>query len=237
MNLNLTISCDDVNPLNDYRILGTQVKKWWIELNEKYGVKFTCFIPSNYHNQAPLSKNKEWIKDLNSIPWIECAAHGHFHMTSDPSKFGECEFFELQDKQLIHQRIDMIKNEWANCGIYEFGWRNPGWLASENSVDIIGKRFNINWKLLYSAIHYEHNRGMNWNCKTFFGHDGIDQTNIEIHNINESNPDGMIMFQSHIAGNHNDNVWNQKNFDQLCLSLDYLFENYSIEPKMLQECL
>lgn len=83
----------------------------------------------------------------------------------------------------------------------------------------------------YVAIHYEHNRNLQWNCKTFFGHDGIQQENISIHN------EDMIMFQSHIAGKHNHNVWNEQNYEQLRMSLDHLFSTYDVTPKLLKECL
>ncbi|NDB86341.1 MAG: hypothetical protein EB127_27135 [Alphaproteobacteria bacterium] len=72
---------------------------------------------------------------------------------------------------------------------------------------------------------------MKWKCKTFFGHDGIQQENIAIHNEN------MIMFQSHIAGIHNHNVWNQHNYEQLHLSLTHLFESQEVTPKTLKECI
>lgn len=247
MVLKLNIACDDVNPLKGYRILGDKTETWFRKLNEDYGVKFTLFIPSNYHNRAPLSQNKEWIQELNSIDWLELAAHGHFHMTSDPQRFGECEFLELQETKEISDRITAMWNEWIDVDIFPEGWRNPGWLCSSeshrqlnNDIFIIRKfqKFkDDNFRTCgplhfeYAAVHYEHNQGLNWNCKTFFGHDGIQQQTIGIHN------DDMIMFQSHISGKHNHNVWNEQNYEQLRLSLDHLFQNYQIEPKILKECL
>ena len=228
MNLRLTLSVDDVNPLKGYRILGDKTETWFRKLNEDYGVKFTLFCPSNYHNQAPISQHKEWINELASLEWLELAGHGHFHMTSDPQKFGECEFFEIKTIDVALERVKMIYNEWLECGLNvekKIGWRNPGWLCSEASNHVLQRNFS------YAAIHYEHNQGLNWICNTFFGHDGIQQENISIHNGD------MIMFQSHIAGKHNHNVWNEQNYDQLRLSLDHLFENYQIEPKLLNECL
>ena len=44
------------------------------------------------------------------------------------------------------------------------------------------------------------------------------------------------MFQSHIAGDWNDNVWNETNYNQMRLSLDALNKN-KIEFKTLGECL
>ena len=44
----------------------------------------------------------------------------------------------------------------------------------------------------------------------------------------------MIMFQSHIAGDWNDNVWNEANYNQMKLSLEALKE---VKYKTLSECL
>lgn len=220
----LTISCDDVNPHPQYRLLGTPAEKWFRQLNEEFGVKMTCFIPSNYHGQYPLSEHKGWIQELNSIEWLELASHGHFHQTSDAQRFGECEMFEPNFESTSN--IDKMLGEWADTvGYYPKGWRSPGWLINEENKRLIERLFE------YVAVHYDHNQGMNWNCKTFFGHDGIQQEHISIHNEN------MIMFQSHIYGNHNHNVWNEQNYEQLRLSLSHLFEQYTIEPKLLKECL
>lgn len=236
MNLLINIAIDDCNPLKGYRILGEKPEKWLRELNERFGAKFTLFIPSNFHNQAKLSENKEWVKELNSIPYFELAAHGFYHDTSDRSKWGECEFFEIKGIDVALERVQMIYDEWNACGLgfEKLGWRSPGWLTSESSKHVIERNFK------YAAIHYEHNQGMDWICKTFFGHDGIDKTEIGIHNIHyldPENPVGTVMFQSHIAGNHNDNVWNQLNLDQLRLSLEHLIQTQNCQFKTLKECL
>ena len=49
-----------------------------------------------------------------------------------------------------------------------------------------------------------------------FGADGIHETDINLH-------DGRIMFQSHIAGDWNDNIWNAHNYEQIRLSLSHLY--------------
>lgn len=224
MNLKLTLAIDDVHPQKGWRILGDQTEGWLRSLNEEFGCRFTLFLPSNYHAQWPISEHKEWIKELKSIEWLELAAHGHFHMCNDPREYGECEFAETVGYE-AKERILAMEDEWASCDYMPIGWRSPGWLITPNNIKIIEDSFE------YAAIHTEHNLGMEWNCKTFFGHDGIQQENISIHNGD------MIMYQSHIAGNHNHNVWNQDNYDQLHLSLTHLFEQYTIEPKLLRECI
>jgi hypothetical protein len=91
----LSIAIDDVNPKPGYRILGEKTEKWFRSLHDDYGCKFTLFVPSCYHREYPLSENKEWVRELAAIDWIELAAHGHFHMMSDPKRFGECEMLEI----------------------------------------------------------------------------------------------------------------------------------------------
>ncbi len=229
MNLRLNIAVDDVNPKKGYRLLGEPAEGWMRQLNEEFGCRFTLFIPSCYHKLYPLSQNKEWVTELASINWLELAAHGHYHMTSDPQRLGECEFAELRNGNDINDRLILeLEREWIESigvELHELGWRSPGWLCSEMSKNYIERYFK------YAAIHYEHNHGMTWKCKTFFGHDGIQQENISIHNKD------IIMYQSHIAGNHNHNVWNQHNYEQLHLSLTHLFEQYEVTPKLLKECL
>lgn len=227
----LTISCDDVNPKPGYRILGEKTEKWFRSLHDDYGCKFTLFVPSCYHHEYPLSQHKEWVQELVSIDWCEISAHGHYHMTSDSKRFGECEFLEITSLHSAKDRINMILVEWNECGIStrQIGWRFPGWLYWPNSVRAVESVAK------YVATHYDHNRGIRWDIPTFFGHDGIQQTNIGIHNVSEKYPDGMIMLTSHIAGNHNHNVWNEDNYNQLRGSIEFLLQNEQIAFKTLNE--
>lgn len=225
--LKINIAIDDVNPSPQYRILGTPVEKWLQTLHEQFGCKFTLFIPSNYHRKWSISQHKGWINELYDDPKFELAAHGHYHQCVNPA-FGECEFFELVDEKLALYRLENCLSEWTDCYIEPVGWRNPGWLCSRESKLVIDNHFD------YVALHYEHNHSLEWYySKTFFGHDNINAENISIHNGD------MIMFQSHIAGNHNLNVWNRHNFEQLQLSLSHLVEdtNNTYNFKFLKECL
>jgi len=43
------------------------------------------------------------------------------------------------------------------------------------------------------------------------------------------------MFQSHIAGEWNDNIWSERNFNQMRLSLDHLVKNMNVKFKTLNE--
>ena len=62
-----------------------------------------------------------------------------------------------------------------------------------------------------------------------FGYDGIHETDINLHK-------GTVMFSSHIAGNWNDNVWNNSNYEQFRLSLEYLKCN-NCQFKTIQEII
>lgn len=238
MDLKITISIDDVNPGKGWRILGDPTEKWLRSLNEEFGAKFTLFVPSNYHQRYPISHHKEWVNELASIDWLEIAAHGHYHQTSDPKRFGECEFFEIQDEKIALGRVEAMANEWIASGLWDGikGFRAPGWIISKESKLVLD-----NTGFDYIAIHQEHNLEMDWfYTKTFFGHDGIQQENISIHNVDESypeNPTGMIMYTSHISGNWNHNVWNETNYKQLRMSLTHLVEQYNCEFKTLKECI
>lgn len=220
----LTIAIDDVNPKKDWRIFGDKTEKFLFDLNREYGVKFTLFIPSNHHGDAPLSENKNWINELISAGIFELAAHGHFHQTSDKARFGEMEFADMKEWNECSERLKMLFGEWEQVGVIPKGWRNPGWICQPFCVPYLSENFK------WVALHYDHNQGMKWGCKMVFGADGINETNIMLHEDN-------IMFQSHIFGDWNKNIWNQENYDQLRLSLDYLIDVWHLKYSTISECL
>jgi len=221
--MKLTISIDDIHPEKGWGVEGDECMYYLDELNKEFGAKFTLFIPSNYHHKAKLSENKDWIDWLKSKGYFELAAHGHYHQC-EKQGIGECEFAELDTTEKVEDRLNKCISEWNAVDYRPLGWRNPGWLAHPATISSLSEAFD------YSAIHYEHNHNLKWECKTFFGHDGINETNISLHNSN------MVMFQSHIAGDWNDNVWNETNYNQMRLSLGALNKN-KVEFKTLGECL
>jgi len=221
-NIKVTIAIDDIHPELGWGIDGDECMYYLDELNKEFGAKFTLFIPSNYHNKFPISKYKDWIDWLLSKKYFELAAHGHYHMC-ERNDIGECEFLELNTEQKIRNRLDLMLNEWIQVKHQPIGWRNPGWLAHPTAVHFLGQKFN------YAAVHYEHNHNLQWGCKMIFGHDGINETDIKLHN-------GNVMFQSHIAGDWNDNVWNESNYEQLRLSLNFL-KSQGIQFNTIQEVI
>ncbi len=221
--LNLTVAIDDIHPEKGWGLPGDECMYYLHELHKEFETKFTLFIPSNYHSNYPISQYKDWIDWLVSLGYFELAAHGHFHQTSDPQKWGECEFAEITSSEECLERVNAIWKEWNQLNCKPKGWRNPGWLAQKHCIDVLGKWFQ------YAAVHYEHNHNFQWDCKMLFGHDGIHETDIKLHNGN------TLMFQSHIAGDWNKNVWNEENYKQFKLSLEFLKENHILENKFLME--
>jgi len=222
--MDITIAIDDIHPETGWGVEGDECMYYLEELNREFGAKFTLFIPSNYHHQNKLSENKDWIDWLKNKHYFELAAHGHFHQTRDKENWGECEFAEITSEEECKERIALLWEEWNAVKHTPSGWRNPGWLAHPVCVSVLGNYFK------YAAVHYEHNRNMKWTCPLLFGHDGIHETEITLHN-------GKVMFQSHIAGNWNDNVWNEDNYKQVQSSLRYLTKNQNCYFKTLEECL
>lgn len=215
MKKNVTVSIDDLHPEKDWGCDGDLSVLFLKNLWEEFGCKFTLFIPSNYHGKYPLSKHKDWVDFWREKKWVELSAHGHLHQCNR-SDIGECEFYELDTEHGASIRIKECLSEWDKVGYKPKGWRNPGWLAHPKAIQVIGKHFK------YAAIHENHNHGITWPCKTFIGHDGINETeSIQMY-------DNTFMFQSHIAGDWNDNVWNQNNYENFREVLKYLSNLYEL---------
>jgi len=223
--IKVTISCDDTNPLQGWGAKGDIQWEYMDELNKEFGIKMNHFCPSNYHGSAPISKHKDWIDWILSKGYVELSAHGHFHMTPDKQSWGECEFAYLQDPSQIADRIAVMKSEWDYVGYKPKGWRNPGWVCSPQSCEQLKQTFD------WSAVHYEHNRGMHWgDCKMVFGADGINEAEIKMHMGGD-----VVMFQSHIQGEWNKNIWNEENYTNLKNWLQYLTTEHEVEFLIISE--
>tara|TARA_R100001443_G_C3349918_1_gene176599 strand:+ start:997 stop:1674 length:678 start_codon:yes stop_codon:yes gene_type:complete len=218
------IAIDDLHPEEGWGNPHDKSVAYLENLWEEFGCKFTLFIPSNYHGKYPLSEHKDWVNFWKEKEWVELAAHGHHHQC-ERTDIGECEFFEIDTEEKAHIRISECLTEWNKVGVKPKGWRNPGWLAHPNAVKVLGKYFD------YSAIHEEHNHGLYWDCKTFIGCDGINETDsIKLY-------DGKFMFQSHIAGDWNDNIWNKENYENFRNVLEYLRKSYKLKYVTLGELI
>ena len=104
--MQVTIAIDDIHPEVGWGLEGDKCMEYLEKLNKEFGAKFTLFIPSNYHNQFPISEHRGWVEWLKSKDYFELAAHGHYHMC-ERTDIGECEFFEL-DTRLVSTPICYI---------------------------------------------------------------------------------------------------------------------------------
>ena len=221
--MKVTISIDDNHPEKGWGVEGDTQMEYLEELNKEFGAKFTLFIPSNYHYNFPISQYKDWIDWMLAKGYFELAAHGHYHETSNRNKWGEQEFFELTNPEEIKERITSMFKEWEAVKYIPAGWRNPGWLASQESC----KQLQQNFK--WAALHYQHNRGLDWGeCKSIFGADGIHEMEAHLHK-------GALMFQSHIAGDWNKNCWTEKNYEHFRETLKIVTRNPKVEFVTLSE--
>ena len=110
-----TIAIDDVHPEPGWGMEGDECMIYLRHLHEEFGAKFTLFIPANYHREFPISRYLHWIEWLESLGYFELAAHGHYHDTSDPDRWGECEFAELEPDAAL-DRLQMMFNQWGYMG-------------------------------------------------------------------------------------------------------------------------
>ena len=219
MDTNVVIAIDDVHPENGWGVEGDVQIDYLRELNEKFGVKFNLFIPSNYHGHFPITT--DFVDFWKQYDWIEMSNHGHYHACHSEG-MGEMEFLELS-YGLAVERIQESLNLWEQCGHRPRGFRPPGWGVHQQSADAISNYFD--WVAGHNEIH----DGITWGCQFFEGRDGIHQTdNIQLYG-------NTFMFTSHINGTHNDNVWNEENFLHFEKVLEYLLSQYKIQFKTISE--
>lgn len=219
--LPVTIAIDDVHPEKGWGLQGDDCMRYLHALNEEFGCKFTLFIPSNYHGNYPLSHSRDWIEWLDSLGYMELAAHGHFHQVFKAGSPGECEFSELDYSQ-ANDRLMQCLSEWDAVGHEPLGWRSPGWLTTNGAATAIGEHFS------YVAAHTTHNHGQRFGTRTIYGADPIHQT------LAHRYPDGLF-FQSHIAGEWNDNNWDLDNYHMMQQRLRELQKRFTVEFKTIWE--
>ena len=210
--VNVIVAIDDVHPEQDWGVEGDEQIQYLDSLNEKYGVKFNLFIPSNYHDKYPITK--EFVDFWKSKDYVELSNHGHYHACKSEG-IGEMEFFELNYGEAV-ERVQESLNLWESCGYKPKGFRAPGWGVNQESADAISSYFE------WVAGHEEINKGINFSTQFFVGCDGINE------------PDSLslygqtFMFQSHINGIHNQNVWNEENYLHFEQVIEYLLKEYEL---------
>ena len=223
MDLKAVIAIDDTHPEKGWGLKNDECTKYLIKLNEEFGCKFVHFIPSNYHNKFPISQFKDWVDYWKQFDWVELAAHGHFHNRKiQDSGCRECEFIELDLGAEF--RIEQSLEEWDKAGVRPRGWRMPGWVATQQSFDVVSEYFD------YVAIHGSLNDNIHFNnnIKVFKGE-------VPIHTGNVMVWDNIIPFQSHINGEYNKNNWNKENYKYFRQIIPAIKENNTIEFKTFSE--
>ena len=221
MKNNVVIAIDDIHPEKDWGIEGDVQVEYLKSLNEKYGCKFNLFIPSNYHGKYPLTK--EFVDFWKQYDWIEMSNHGHYHACKNEG-IGEMEFLEMTTGETT-QRIQESLSLWEECGYKPHGFRAPGWGLTQESANVVSSYFQ------WVAGHEEINKDIVWpsDTKYFIGCDGINE------------PDSLslygntFMFQSHINGVHNDNVWTEENYLHFEQVIDYLLSQYELQFVTISE--
>jgi hypothetical protein len=217
--VNVIVAIDDVHPEKDWGIEGDEQIQYLDSLNEKYGVKFNLFIPSNYHDKYPITK--EFVDFWKSKDYVELSNHGHYHACKSEG-IGEMEYFELNYGEAV-ERVQESLNLWESCGYKPKGFRAPGWGMNQESADAISSYFE------WVAGHEEINKGINFSTQFFVGCDGINE------------PDSLslygqtFMFQSHINGVHNQNVWTEENYSHFEKVIEYLLKEYKLQFTTISE--
>lgn len=215
------IAIDDLHPEQGWGCEGDESVGYLEALNEEFGCKFTLFVPSNYHHKYPLSQYPEWVKFWLDREWVELAAHGHYH-DCQSNGIGEQEFLELNFQQAQNRLIEALK-EWKPFGYRPKGFRMPGWGCNQESAQAVGLAFD------WVAAHDQINRNIDFGVQTHYGCDGIN----EIDQISEWS--GAFMFQSHIAGDWNDNLWNESNYENFRNILNFLSTDRQLRYKTISE--
>ena len=218
---NVVIAIDDLHPEQGWGCEGDESVEYLEALNEEFGCKFTLFIPSNYHNKYPLSQNRDWVDFWKSKDWVEMAAHGHFHKCTNPN-IGEQEFLELNNTQALN-RINESFREWTSTGHFPIGFRMPGWGCNQESADAVSSKYR------YIAAHDQINKHVKFKTNVLFGCDGIHER--ERIYMWETG----YVFQSHIAGEWNDNCWNESNYTNFQQVLKYLSTDNKLNFKTFSE--
>ena len=219
---NVVVAIDDLHPEQGWGCEGDTQVEYLSSLNAQYGVKFTLFCPSYYHHQYKLTK--DWVSYWKQFDWVELANHGHYHDVQKYSfdQMGDQEFLEL-DYTEATERIQDSMTLWEECGHKQTGFRTPGWGITQEAATAVSSYFD------WVAGHEQINKDIVFPTQYCVGADGIHETE-DINLYGDT-----FMFQSHIQGDWNDNVWDEKNYLHFQKVLDYLLSQYELQFKTISE--
>ena len=220
--VNVVVAIDDLHPEQGWGCEGDVQVDYLKSLNDEFGVKFTLFCPSYYHRQYKLTK--DWVSYWKQFDWVELCNHGHYHEVNKIPKdqIGEQEFLELNYQEAFERIQDSI-DTWSSCGHKPKGFRSPGWGITQEAADAVSPNFH------WVAQHEDINKNIQFKCKTFYGEDGIhERENLRLYG-------NTFMFQSHIQGDWNDNIWSEENYLNFKNILNYLSTNNELQFKTISE--
>jgi len=220
--VNVVVAIDDLHPEQGWGCEGDVQVDYLKSLNDEFGVKFTLFCPSYYHRQYKLTK--DWVSYWKQFDWVELCNHGHYHEVNKIPKdqIGEQEFLELNYQEAFERIQDSI-DTWSECGHKPKGFRSPGWGITQEAADAVSPNFH------WVAQHEDINKNIQFKCKTFYGEDGIhERENLRLYG-------NTFMFQSHIQGDWNDNIWSEENYLNFKNILNYLSTNNELQFKTISE--
>jgi len=121
------------------------------------------------------------------------------------------------------ERIQDSLTLWKECGHTPTGFRTPGWGITQQAATAISSYFD------WVAGHEQINKDIVFPTQYFIGADGIHETeDISLYG-------DTFMFQSHIQGDWNDNVWNEKNYLHFEQVVKYLLSQYELQFKTISE--
>ena len=222
--MNLVVAIDDLHPEQGWGCEGDVQVDYLRSLNDEFGVKFTLFCPSYYHHKYKLTK--DWVSYWKQFDWVELANHGHYHDTKKYTfeQIGDQEFLELDFVEAT-ERIQESLELWEQCGHKPKGFRAPGWGIQQDAAYAVSNYFE------WIAGHEHINQGIDFKNvpKYFVGADGIHETD----NINLYGE--TFMFQSHINGVHNNNVWSEENYLHFEQVIEYLLSEYELNFVTISE--
>ena len=117
--------------------------------------------------------------------------------------------------------------EWGLVDHTPRGFRFPGWQCTQDSANAVSSVFD------YLAIHPDINNRIRFSgkAKIFRGDSSIaDKSGVQIWNHG-------IVFQSHIAGESNDNNWNEENYETFRTILESLGKKFELNFLRYEELL
>lgn len=228
--IDLCISIDDVNPSNVEASINDPLISKIISINEKYGAKVTFFVPANFLGKFNLKDHKSWCGFMDSLEFVEIAAHGYLHDFEDLNiNLGYKEFSKMAYEKTI-ERATQIKEAFVHFKLKQIdGWKMPGWEFNIESLKAICENFN------YLYPHPEHiniYKSVSKKAKIINSKNTFDiQANIPFQNLEDS----PLILHSHVDGPTNNNKWTDYNFAKLQLNLLDIFQFFKVNNSFIKD--